>query len=177
MYRRPWLHRVSVPSKKTAEQESNSPEWMLERSLDRNALVARLARAGQTHQDLDLADGGAQQLRGGVVDRLVARDDGGVRAGHERGRGRVDGGRGVRDEALVRVLAEQDGDVGVARRGVDERQEGVRDAVRVGLFIDIGIRICTGATYGASTYETREVCSVDGGSGLIVGLPDELGTL
>ena len=60
--------------------ETALAERMLEGGLDRDDLVCARRAACETEQDLDLADGGVHQSRGGVVDRLVALDDLGVLA-------------------------------------------------------------------------------------------------
>ena len=57
------------------------PEWVLESGLDSDTLVSGLGRARETHQNLDLANGSAQELESRVVDSLVSCNDGGVGAG------------------------------------------------------------------------------------------------
>ena len=149
---------------------------MLERSLDGDALVTG-RRASQTQQNLDLTDGGQEQLRGRVVDSLVAGDDCRVLAGRERRSGGVDRAGDVLLEALESVVTNKDGGVDVCRRRVDEGQEGVRLAVGAGLDDERISQYTNTALTNATTYEARLVRGVDRGGGVVVGGPHKLGTL
>jgi hypothetical protein len=96
---------------------------VLQRGLDCDDLVRALARAGETKEELDLAYGCAEQARGDVVDRLVARDDSRVLRGHERARGGVDRAGDVGGKGGV-VVTEQIRDISVGSCGIDEGEEG-----------------------------------------------------